>query len=192
MRCDELRLTGSGGANRAMEAELKRLVMRSPFDVRVPKPRREGEAALIPETVAAVHPTQASGYLALVTVNGMVRCLRHHLFGEHMRPGSVLVDIAIDQGVLIGIKLDGMAEDIAEQHRETPGAICEGDCSSGTRQRSAGREGSGHGGDFAGQDGQHLVDLSGRCWLAEREADACHCTPYRHAHRHQHVRRFPG
>src|SRR5688500_3610423 len=47
MRCDELRLTGSGGANRVMEAELKRLVMRSSFDVRVPKPRREGEATLL-------------------------------------------------------------------------------------------------------------------------------------------------
>lgn len=45
--CDELRLTGSGGANRVMEAELKRLVMRSPFDVRVEKPRREGEATLL-------------------------------------------------------------------------------------------------------------------------------------------------
>ena len=30
-----------------MEAELKRLVMRSPFEVRVPKPRREGEATLL-------------------------------------------------------------------------------------------------------------------------------------------------
>ncbi len=30
-----------------MEAELKRLVMRSPFDVRVPKPKREGEATLL-------------------------------------------------------------------------------------------------------------------------------------------------
>ncbi len=30
-----------------MEAELKRLVMRSPFDVRVPAPTREGEAALL-------------------------------------------------------------------------------------------------------------------------------------------------
>src|SRR4051794_8738198 len=30
-----------------MEAELKRLVMRSPFDVRVPKTRREGEATLL-------------------------------------------------------------------------------------------------------------------------------------------------
>ncbi len=47
MRCDELRLTGSGGANRVMEAELKRLVMRSPFEVRVPKPRREGDSTLL-------------------------------------------------------------------------------------------------------------------------------------------------
>src|SRR6187551_1470827 len=47
MRCDELRLTGSGGANRVMEAELKRLVMRSAFEVRVPKPRREGESTLL-------------------------------------------------------------------------------------------------------------------------------------------------
>jgi 23S rRNA G2445 N2-methylase RlmL len=47
MRCDELRLTGSGGANRVMEAELKRLVMRSPFEIRLPKPRREGEATLL-------------------------------------------------------------------------------------------------------------------------------------------------
>jgi hypothetical protein len=42
-RCNDLRLTGSGGANRVMEAELKRLVMRSPFDVRLDKPKREGE-----------------------------------------------------------------------------------------------------------------------------------------------------
>jgi len=42
-RCDELRLTGSSGANRVMEAEFKRLVMRSPFTVRVEKPKREGK-----------------------------------------------------------------------------------------------------------------------------------------------------
>src|SRR5512147_2507860 len=47
MRCYELRLTGSGGANRVMEGDLKRLVMRSPFDVRVPAPRREGDATLL-------------------------------------------------------------------------------------------------------------------------------------------------
>jgi len=46
-RCDDLRLTGSAGANRVMEAELKRLVMRSPFQVRVEKPKREGEATLL-------------------------------------------------------------------------------------------------------------------------------------------------
>jgi 23S rRNA G2445 N2-methylase RlmL len=46
-RCDELRLTGSGGANRVMEAEFKRLVMRSPFNVEVPKPKREGDATLL-------------------------------------------------------------------------------------------------------------------------------------------------
>ena len=47
MRCDEIRLTGSGGANRVMEAEMKRLVMRSAFEIPVPKPRREGEATLL-------------------------------------------------------------------------------------------------------------------------------------------------
>ena len=46
-RCDELRLTGSGGANRVMEAELKRLVTRSPFPVRPEKPKREGESTLL-------------------------------------------------------------------------------------------------------------------------------------------------
>src|SRR5437667_71586 len=46
-RCDELRLTGSVGANRVMEAEFKRLVMRWPFDIRVEKPKREGEATLL-------------------------------------------------------------------------------------------------------------------------------------------------
>src|SRR5579862_2389054 len=46
-RSDELRLTGSAGANRVMEAEFKRLVMRSPFDVRVEKPKREGESTLL-------------------------------------------------------------------------------------------------------------------------------------------------
>ncbi len=47
MRCDELRLTGSGGANRVMEAEMKRLMMRSPFEIRLPDPRREGDGTLL-------------------------------------------------------------------------------------------------------------------------------------------------
>jgi DNA gyrase subunit A len=36
----------------------------------------------------AILPEQAKGYVALVTESGRVRCLRHHLFGEHMRPGT--------------------------------------------------------------------------------------------------------
>ena len=47
VRCDEVRLTGSGGANRVMEAEMKRLVMRSSFNIPLPKPKREGEATLL-------------------------------------------------------------------------------------------------------------------------------------------------
>src|SRR6188768_749517 len=45
--CDHIRLTGSGGSNRVMEAELKRLVMRSSFEVRIDKPQREGDATLL-------------------------------------------------------------------------------------------------------------------------------------------------
>ncbi|MDH3628436.1 MAG: hypothetical protein OEV00_14325 [Acidobacteriota bacterium] len=41
-----LRLQGTVGANKVMESELLRLVMRSPFKVRVPKPTRQGSTAL--------------------------------------------------------------------------------------------------------------------------------------------------
>jgi DNA gyrase subunit A len=44
------------------------------------------------ERPVAILPEQASGYIALVSVNGVVRCLRHHLFGEHMKPGTVLIN----------------------------------------------------------------------------------------------------
>ena len=40
------------------------------------------------ERMIALLPEQAKGYVALVTEGGRVRCLRHHLFGEHMRPGT--------------------------------------------------------------------------------------------------------
>jgi len=40
------------------------------------------------EQIAAIVPSQASGYLALVSQRGMVRCLRHHLFGEYLKPGT--------------------------------------------------------------------------------------------------------
>jgi putative N6-adenine-specific DNA methylase len=41
-----LRLSGTVGANKVMESELLRLVKRSPFHVRVPKPTRQGSMAL--------------------------------------------------------------------------------------------------------------------------------------------------
>jgi len=41
-----LRLSGTVGANKVMESEILRLVKRSPFHVRVPKPARQGSMAL--------------------------------------------------------------------------------------------------------------------------------------------------
>lgn len=40
------------------------------------------------EHPAVILPGQATGYVALVSQNGMIRCLRHHLFGEYMRQGT--------------------------------------------------------------------------------------------------------
>lgn len=45
------------------------------------------------EKLAAVLPRQTSGYFILVTQEGQVRRLRHHIFGENMEPGKVLYDI---------------------------------------------------------------------------------------------------
>jgi DNA gyrase subunit A len=44
------------------------------------------------ETLAALLPIQAEGYLAIASRSGMVRLLRHHVFGEHMKPGAALCD----------------------------------------------------------------------------------------------------
>jgi DNA gyrase subunit A len=41
------------------------------------------------EFPVALLPERASGYIAMVTRQGKIRCLRHHLFGEHMKPGTV-------------------------------------------------------------------------------------------------------
>lgn len=45
------------------------------------------------ERLAAVLPDQASGYVALVSRSGVVRCLRHHLFGEYLKPGTAMFNI---------------------------------------------------------------------------------------------------
>ena len=44
------------------------------------------------ERVATLLPDQAQGYLALLSQRGMVRLLRHHVFGEYMKPGTLLFD----------------------------------------------------------------------------------------------------
>jgi len=42
------------------------------------------------ESIVAVLPERASGYIAMASASGRVRCLRHHLFGEHMKPGTTM------------------------------------------------------------------------------------------------------
>lgn len=45
------------------------------------------------ESVSTILPEQARGYIALVSVSGKVRSLRHHLFGEHMRQGTQVYNL---------------------------------------------------------------------------------------------------
>ena len=42
------------------------------------------------ENLAAILPEQAQGYVALLSQLGKLRILRHHMFGEHMRPGTAM------------------------------------------------------------------------------------------------------
>jgi DNA gyrase subunit A len=54
------------------------------------------------EQVAALLPERAQGYVALVSASGRVRTLRHHLFGEHMRPGTAMYSFR-DYGPLASV-----------------------------------------------------------------------------------------
>lgn len=45
------------------------------------------------ERLVALLPVQAQGYLLLLSRSGMVRSLRHHIFGDYMKPGLSLYDI---------------------------------------------------------------------------------------------------
>lgn len=47
------------------------------------------------EQLAAILPDHAQGYVALAGRSGMVRLLRHHVFGEYMKPGTPLIDIRV-------------------------------------------------------------------------------------------------
>ncbi|MGE5222293.1 MAG: DNA gyrase C-terminal beta-propeller domain-containing protein [Omnitrophica WOR_2 bacterium] len=44
------------------------------------------------EYLVAALPDQARGNVAMVSQRGMVRLLRHHVFGEYMKPGTALFD----------------------------------------------------------------------------------------------------
>jgi DNA gyrase subunit A len=46
------------------------------------------------ESIVVALPEQAHGYIALVSETGKVRSLRHHLFGEHMRPGTSMFNLS--------------------------------------------------------------------------------------------------
>ncbi len=45
------------------------------------------------ETPALVFPVPSQGYVALLSRNGYVRCLRYHYLGENLRPGTSLYSI---------------------------------------------------------------------------------------------------
>lgn len=45
------------------------------------------------ERIVAALPVQASGYVALASRRGGIRVLRHHLFGEHLRPGTAMYNV---------------------------------------------------------------------------------------------------
>jgi DNA gyrase subunit A len=44
------------------------------------------------EQIACILPDQVQGYIALLSQSGMARLLRHHVFGEYMKPGTALYD----------------------------------------------------------------------------------------------------
>lgn len=51
---------------------------------------------LVPEEhLASILPDQAQGYVALLSRRGNVRLLRHHVFGEYMKPGTSLYDVKV-------------------------------------------------------------------------------------------------
>jgi DNA gyrase subunit A len=44
------------------------------------------------ETIAAALPDRARGSVVMLSERGMVRLLRHHVFGEYMKPGTQVMD----------------------------------------------------------------------------------------------------
>jgi DNA gyrase subunit A len=53
-----------------------------------------GRTPLLPdEIMVAALPDLVKGSIAMVSRRGLVRSLRHHVFGEYMKPGTVLFDV---------------------------------------------------------------------------------------------------
>jgi DNA gyrase subunit A len=44
------------------------------------------------EHLVSILPDRAQGYISLLSQRGMIRLLRHHVFGEHMKPGTSMFD----------------------------------------------------------------------------------------------------
>jgi DNA gyrase subunit A len=63
------------------------------------------------ERIIAALPERASGNVVLAGKYGFVRCLRHHLFGEHMRPGTAMINTA-EHGPLAAVHWSDANEDI--------------------------------------------------------------------------------
>lgn len=45
------------------------------------------------EILVAMLPIQAQGYVAMLSERGIVRMLRHHVFGDHMKQGTAMYDL---------------------------------------------------------------------------------------------------
>ncbi len=90
-------LAGAEGNQSLLFFTSRARVFRQPVTI-LPEEPVNGRGSLIierlglksDERLVAILPEQAKGYVALVTEKGRVRCLRHHLFGEHMRPGTAM------------------------------------------------------------------------------------------------------
>jgi len=82
-----LLFTNLGRAFRLPVAQIEQTDIRAkgkPIDGKIP--------FLQNEHISAVLPDQAKGALAFLSKEGYVRILRHHIFGEYMRPGTPVLD----------------------------------------------------------------------------------------------------
>lgn len=82
-----LLLTNLGRAFRLPVSILQETSVRGRGEIIFRKPTLQQD-----ENLVAILPERAEGYVALCSQTGMVRLLRHHVFGEYMKPGMALYD----------------------------------------------------------------------------------------------------